>query len=205
VLLGGLLLATQSAAQVRPPTKPPSKPPSTLPTPTRPSTAAPKFIPKFEVWAETRLLMEGMANANFRSIARQLNKKPADAETWLFLRGQALLVAESGNLLLLRPPRNTGRDTWMKLAMDMRTQAGALAREASSRDWARSKKALGEVANACNRCHQTFRVPVRISPKHEEPERETAVDASVNASVNASAKRRETVRGDRAGSGSGRR
>jgi hypothetical protein len=172
---------------VRPPTKPPARPPSSLPT--RPSTTTPKFTPKFEVWAETRLLMEGMAHANFRSIARLLQKKPADAETWVFVRGQALLVAESGNLLLLRPPRNSGRDTWMKLGMDMRTQAGALAREVASRDWTRSKKALGDLSNACNRCHQTFRVQVRISPKYEEPERETSLDASVDAS----AKRRETV------------
>src|SRR5262249_11681771 len=145
VLLGGLLLATQGTAQVRPPARPPSA------LPTRPATPAPapKFVPKFEAWAETRLLMEGMSNSNFRGIARLLNKKPADPEAWVFIRGQALLIAESGNLLLLRPPRNTGRDTWMKLAMDMRSKAGALARQAAVRDWTRSKSALTDLANAC--------------------------------------------------------
>ena len=29
-------------------------------------------------------------------------------------RGQALLLAETGNLLLLRPPKTQGRDTWWR-------------------------------------------------------------------------------------------
>jgi cytochrome c556 len=64
----------------------------------------------------------------------------------------------------------------MKLAMDMRTRAGALARQASVRDWTGSKEALADLAGACNRCHQTFRIPVRIPPKHQEAERDTSLE-----------------------------
>src|SRR3954466_4505855 len=104
------------------------------PAPTAPRAEAqqPKqatFTPKFEALAETRLLMEGMANPNYRSLHRLLKDKPADNETWAFARGQALLLAERGTLLLRRPPRNNGRDTWMKLAMAMRDEAAELARK----------------------------------------------------------------------------
>src|SRR5262245_51093607 len=83
---------------------------------TQPQPRNTTFTPKFEALAETRLLMEGLAHPNYRSLNKLLKQKPADVETWTFARGQALLVAETGNLLLLRPPRNNGRDTWMKLA-----------------------------------------------------------------------------------------
>jgi hypothetical protein len=154
--LAGLFLVTSGEAQ----------------GPGRPSAAsAPKaaaFVPKFEVLAETKLLMEGLAIANYRSIQRLLKNKPKDNDTWTFARGQALLMAETGNLLLLRPPRNNGRDTWMKLAMDMRTKAGTVARHAGERDHGKVKEALEALTNSCNRCHQTFRIPVRVGPEADK-------------------------------------
>ena len=151
-LLGALLLAAGGTAQV-------AKPPA-------------KFVPKFAVVAETRLLMDGLAQSNFRSIGKQLKAKPADNDTWTFVRGQAILIAETGNLLLLRPPRNSGRDTWMKLSMAMRDQAGSLARSAAARDYASSKAELSKLATACNRCHTTFKVPVRVAPEADATERD---------------------------------
>jgi hypothetical protein len=139
--------------------------------PARPAApGAPKaaaFTPKFEVLAETKLLMEGLAISNYRSMQRLLKEKPKDNDTWTFARGQALLVAETGNLLLLRPPRNNGRDTWMKLAMDMRSKAGAVARLAGQRDHEKVQEALSALTTSCNRCHQTFRIPVRVGPEAE--------------------------------------
>ena len=38
-------------------------------------------------------------------IERLLSQKPADVQSWTFARGQALLIAETGNLLMLRPPK----------------------------------------------------------------------------------------------------
>jgi len=162
VLLGCLLVATVGKAQVKSPTKPPSRPS----TPTA-------FVPRFEAIAETRLLMEGLAHSNYRSLDRMLRGKPADADSWAFARGQAILIAETGNLLLLRPPRNSGRDTWMKLAMEMRGQAQILAKHIAARDQPRSLAALDALAASCNRCHQTFRVATRIGPERERGESDT--------------------------------
>jgi hypothetical protein len=156
VVLAGGIVATSLSAQTR-------RAPERLPSPDA------KFTPKFEVLAETKLLMEGLAHSNYRALDKHLQGKgPADVDTWMFARGQALLIAETGNLLLLRPPRNQGRDTWMRRAMDMRQSAGELARQLGSRDLVRSRTALIDLTNKCNSCHQTFRVAARIGPKDED-------------------------------------
>jgi hypothetical protein len=152
VLLGALLAGTPGAAQVR-----------RVPVPTT------TFTPKFEAVAETRLLMEGLTNANYRSVNKLLKNRPGDVDTWTFARGQAILIAESGNLLLLRPPKNDGRDTWMRLGMDMRDKATAVARAAAARDFAQCQAALVALTASCNRCHQTFRVPVKVAPEPAAP------------------------------------
>lgn len=152
VVLAGGIVATSLSAQTR-------RAPERLPPPEA------KFTPKFEALAETKLLMEGLAQANYRAVEKHLQGKgPQDVDTWMFARGQALLVAETGNLLLLRPPRNEGRDTWMRRAMDMRQSASDLARQLGNRDLVRGRTALIELTNKCNNCHQTFRVPTRIGP-----------------------------------------
>jgi hypothetical protein len=162
--LAAVLLATSGSAQ------------ETLPRPRPVAGAVPKkekFVPKFEALAETRLIMEGLANSNYQSLHRLMAKKPADVDTWQFARGQALLIAETGNLLLLRPPRKNpaARETWMKLGMSMRGAAANVARAAGKRDYAGTKTALSGLTDACNRCHTTFRVPVKVSPgKDDDPD-----------------------------------
>ena len=133
--------------------------------------------PQLLAVAETRLLMEALNQANFRGLDRHLRKRPADVDAWTFARGQALLIAESGNLLLLRPPRNRGEDAWMERAMELRTSATRLARSLARQDFETSKVLLGELAASCNRCHQTFRVPTRIRPFAEtETQPESKLD-----------------------------
>jgi hypothetical protein len=127
--------------------------------------AQPRAQPKQEPVAETKLLMEGLALPNFRGLDRNLRQQPAEAEAWSFLRGQALLVAETGNLLMLRPPKSGGQDAWNANAAQLRESATRLARAAAERDYERSRTGLAELANTCNHCHQTFRVNVRIPPK----------------------------------------
>jgi hypothetical protein len=168
--LAGMLLATAGSAQTR--------------TQPRTEDAAPKreqkepaFTPKFEAVAETRLLMEGMAHSNYRGLQKLLANKPTDNETWTFARGQAILIAETGNLLLLRPPRNNGRDPWMKAAMAMRDEAAELGRKIAARNHAQSKVQLQNLTNSCNKCHQTFRVNVKVGAEEESKEKDLRLTA----------------------------
>jgi cytochrome c556 len=125
----------------------------------------PKPSTRIEAVAETKLLMEGLANPNIRSLGKILADKPKDAEAWAFARGQALLLAETGNLLLMRPPKaKASEDAWLSNAADLRESATALARAAAAKDYLQARASLATVANTCNRCHQTFRVGGRVDP-----------------------------------------
>ena len=124
-----------------------------------------KAAPKLEPVAETKLLMEGLADPNAKALGKLLAARPKDAEGWAFARGQALLLGEMGNLLLMRPPKTkAGEEAWQTHATDLRESAAALARAAAAKEYLPARTALAGVANACNRCHQSFRVGVRVDP-----------------------------------------
>jgi hypothetical protein len=127
-----------------------------------------RAVPKLEPVADTKLLMQGLAEPNLRSLGKLLRDKPKDAEAWTFARGQALLIAETGNLLLLRPRAGATYDTWMQQSGELRDSASALARALAARDYARSRTALAAVANICNHCHQAAQVQTRVNPFGDE-------------------------------------
>jgi hypothetical protein len=128
-----------------------------------------RATPKLEAVAETKLLMEGLAEPNLRGLGKLLRDKPKEAEAWSFARGQALLIGETGNLLMMRPPRTpSGQDAWMTHAVDLRDSGANLARLLATKDYAKSRTALANVANVCNHCHQAFQVRSRIDPFGEE-------------------------------------
>ena len=129
----------------------------------------PKAVPRLDALAETKLLMEGLAHPNFKGIERNLRQPPADKQTWTFARGQALLIGETANLLMIRPPRKDGQTAWFERAMELRTQASQLAKSLAAADYDASKAGLTNLANSCNRCHQTFRVPVRVEAFGDGP------------------------------------
>lgn len=120
--------------------------------------------PKLEPIAETKLLMQGLAQANFKGLERLLEKQPQENQAWIFARGQALLIGETANLLMLRPPRKQGQDAWFERSIELRTQAVSLAQHIANKDYDRSKASFVALANSCNRCHQQFRVNVQIAP-----------------------------------------
>src|SRR5262245_59126736 len=166
-LLAMLFLASRAEPQLLPR-------PLLRPAP-NPSTS--KFQPKLEAVAETKLLMEGLALANFRGLDRLLRQRPDAADAWAFARGQALLLAETSNLLMLRPPRNQGQLTWHERATELRDVATQMARYAGNRDYSKAKAAMYTLANSCNKCHQTFRVEVRVEPFAPEGGKQISVRA----------------------------
>src|SRR4051794_26989021 len=113
--LAGLVTAGQS--QLPPPRK-------VAPTTTAP---AGKAAPSLTPIAETKLLMEGLAQPNYKGVEKILRQAPQDEQAWKFGRGQALLLAETANLLMLRPPKMQGQEAWFVRAMEMREAATQLA------------------------------------------------------------------------------
>jgi len=135
----------------------------TVPGASQSPAAKKKEPPRLVPVAETKLLMEGLAHPNFLGIERILKSDEADAESWAFARGQAILIAESANLLMMRPPKNAGQDAWMQHATRLRDQSTDLARSIAKKDLNASRAGLITLGNQCNSCHQTFRVPMKVS------------------------------------------
>jgi hypothetical protein len=161
----GLLLAVGAVLMAGGP--PAAQPPK---QPKQPKDQPPvKVRPKLEPVAETRLLMEGLAHPNFRGIEKLLSKQPEGTEAWTFVRGQALLIAETANLLMLRPPRGQGQPVWFSRAADLRDAAREVALSAGKRDFQGSRASFVSLANTCNRCHQSFKVAVEIVPFEQPP------------------------------------
>ncbi|MGL6095979.1 MAG: hypothetical protein ACRC7O_09320 [Fimbriiglobus sp.] len=121
--------------------------------------------PKIEPVAETKLLMAGFAKPNFDGLGRTLRDKPTTANGWAFARGQALLVAESANLLLMRPPSDrVAHEAWFARTIEMRTAALGVAKAAAAKDHLAARGGVAGLANACNRCHEAFQVRHRVVP-----------------------------------------
>jgi hypothetical protein len=125
--------------------------------------------PKLEPVADAKLLMNGLAEPNFKGVGKLLKDRPKEGEAWEFMRGRALLIAETGNLLMIRPPKaREPQDSWMTHGTELREAASALAKAAGEKDYLKSRAAFAGVANACNRCHRTFNVASRVQPFPDE-------------------------------------
>ena len=121
-----------------------------IPAPLEATQGYAKVTPRLEAVAETKLIMEGLAHTNFRGLERLLTDRPTEVKAWTFARGQALLLAETANLLMLRPPKNQGQAVWFDRAMALRTTTKELAKAVGERDYDRSKAGLLKVAAVCN-------------------------------------------------------
>ncbi len=144
--------------------------PTVAPSPTSTARTAPDVplssriaLPKPVPIAESKLLMEAIAEPNLRRLEKLLSEKPPTPEAWKFARGQALLIGETGNLLMVRPPRTQGQIDWLKLAAELRDSASNVAKQISAEDYAGSRSALVNLAGTCNKCHETFRVAAKIA------------------------------------------
>jgi cytochrome c556 len=69
---------------------------------------------------------------------------------------------------MLRPPKQGGQEVWVKTSAELREAATKVAHAAATRDPATSQARLVDLANVCNKCHQTFRVATRLTPFQDE-------------------------------------
>ena len=155
--------------------RPKKRTPELIQAPLQAQTYA-KVLPRLEAVAETKLIMEGLAHTNFRGLERLLTERPTDIKAWTFARGQALLLAETGNLLMLRPPKNQGQAVWFERSMALRDSAKELGQSVGVRDYERGRAGLLKVAAVCTSCHQTFRVEVEIVPFQQKPPEKVKTD-----------------------------
>ena len=94
---------------------------------------------------------------------------PQDAEEWSAVWRAALVVAESGNLLMMEG-RARDRDEWMRLSRAMVDAGTRAARAAESRNPAAVFEAGGQLYEACTACHSAY-ARETLRPSHAPDEK----------------------------------
>lgn len=87
---------------------------------------------------------------------------PKTAAEWTAVRNAAVLLAESGNLLMM-PPRAQAGAEWMAAARALVDSSEAALRAAEARDRERLFEIGGDINDACMSCHYYYDPTVKAS------------------------------------------
>ena len=99
--------------------------------------------------------MEYAFEPYFHELRESLAKPPENGKAWKPVKATSLVLAENGNLLMLRGPEE-GRDAWNQIAADLRDQGELLYQAARKRDYDEARKQYVGFVAKCNDCHNKF-------------------------------------------------
>lgn len=100
-------------------------------------------------------LMEYVFEPAYKRLKDSVGTEPADKDGWSAIKGDSLTLAESSNLLLHRLPEEDP-DSWIKLAVEVRSAGGDLYQAARRKDFVTVKKSYEILLERCNACHDKF-------------------------------------------------
>jgi len=113
--------------------------------------------------ATVKQLCEGVITASSDAIFNVGREIPSNDDEWRVVHDSALLLAESGNLLMLGN-RARDRDQWMAMAQEL-VESGVTAVEAAEgRDVDALFKAGDQIVVVCEKCHEPYRDGGRSMP-----------------------------------------
>jgi hypothetical protein len=115
----------------------------------------PAEIKATPVEADMHEFMEYVCEPPYKRLKAALANPAPDNAVWKGVKSDALILAESGNLLIGRPPEKDAAD-WLKLAASVKDSGGALYRAAKKKDPAEARKQWELMLNNCNSCHKQF-------------------------------------------------
>jgi cytochrome c556 len=105
--------------------------------------------------ATARQIMLGITVPASDVVFIAAGETPSDDASWEKVEASALAVAESGNLLLMKP-RAVDADDWRQYAQAL-IEAGARAAEAArAKDTDRISTAGDDMYNVCEQCHAKY-------------------------------------------------
>jgi len=106
--------------------------------------------------ANVRELHDIMISPASDAVFAASSNQPLDAKGWTDARNQAILLAESGNLLMVGTRvRDTGN--WMKMSRAMVDAAALAATAAEKKDAKALEAATDSITTACMECHRPYR------------------------------------------------
>ena len=121
--------------------------------------------PPYKPIADVKQLMQGIvdpsADVVWESVATIFTKdhveerRPRTKAEWDHVRSNAMILTESGNLLMMAPRAKDGGD-WMRMAQDLVDTASIALRAADAKDADGLLKVGGQIDEACENCHKKY-------------------------------------------------
>ncbi len=99
--------------------------------------------------------MEYVFQPTFKRLKPVMAAEPADNAAWKTIKADGLILAEGGNLLLIRQPKDDAAD-WVNHSVQVRDFGGQLYRAAKAKDYTNARKHYESMVKNCNACHQQF-------------------------------------------------
>mgnify|MGYP001815953468 CR=1 FL=1 len=99
--------------------------------------------------------MEYAFEPTFAQLKQALAQEPAERKAWVPVKAASLLLAENGNLLMLRPPEEEA-DDWNRLSAELRDSGRELYQAAKTRDYPTTRKKYVNFVQKCNACHNQY-------------------------------------------------
>lgn len=99
--------------------------------------------------------MEYVFQPTFKRLKPAMADAPADNQGWKAIKADSLILAEGGNLLLIRQPKEHAGD-WAKHSVQVRDFGGQMYRAAQAKDFINARKHYELMVQNCNACHRQF-------------------------------------------------
>lgn len=99
--------------------------------------------------------MEYVFQPTYKRLKESMSASEKGNGIWKSIKSDSLILAEGGNLLLIRGPKSDTKD-WNKYSTSVRDFGGQLYRAAKKKDNTESQKVYRTMIQNCNACHQLF-------------------------------------------------
>ncbi len=99
--------------------------------------------------------MEYVFQPTYKRLKTVMAAEPSDNQAWKSIKADSLILAEGGNLLLIRQPEKKAAD-WVNHAEQVRNSGGEFYRAAQAKDFKKAKQHYESMLKNCNSCHQQF-------------------------------------------------
>ena len=106
--------------------------------------------------ANVRELHDVMISPASDAVFAASSNEALDAKGWLTARNQAIVLAESGNLLMMGT-RVRDNGNWMKMSRAMVDAAALAAAAAEKKDATALERATDAITVSCMECHRPYR------------------------------------------------
>ncbi|NNJ27194.1 cytochrome c [Alienimonas chondri] len=100
--------------------------------------------------------MEYVYQPTYRRLKASMAAEEKDRKAWSAVKSDALILAEAGNLTLMRGPQGEDRAAWNAHSVATRDAGGALYRAAKAKDESVAQQSYRTMIQHCNACHTQF-------------------------------------------------